>query len=145
MIPRLLALALALAISVLAGCSPASKLHGKWDLETADPEPPPMGGAYIPSAVTGFMKLKMNLEFQPDGDLIVEARAAGESETSRGKWSHVKTEGDVTTVKIAVDGHEEREVDIHFVDRKTIETVVPPVGEDGYWNEEKHTFTRRAF
>ena len=57
MTPRLLALALVLAVPVLAGCNPAAKLHGTWDLET---EAPPDGaasgvGTYIPSAIQSFM------------------------------------------------------------------------------------------
>jgi hypothetical protein len=142
---RLLALALALAIPLFAGCNPASKLHGKWDLETEDPEPPAMGGAYIPSAVTGFMKYKKHLEFLPNGTCKVEARAAGDSEAARGKWRYVKTDGDALVLMVQMEGDEEREVRVRFVDRKTIETVPLPASEDESWTEQTATFTRRPF
>jgi VCBS repeat-containing protein len=147
MTPRLLAVMLALALSLLAGCNPASQVIGKWDLETEEPEQPAggAGGAYIPTAIAGFMKPKMNLEFQPDGDLKVEARMAGESAESRGKWRYVKHEGDTMVLMVKVGEREEHELRIRIIDGNTIETVAPPVDEEDEWTEHTFKFTRRPF
>jgi hypothetical protein len=148
MTPRLLALAIVLAVPVLAGCNPAAKLHGTWDLET---EAPPDGaasgvGTYIPSAIQSFMQLKRNIEFQEDGDCFVELKAGGQTEKSKGKWKWAKSEpGDVLVLKVALDGSEEKEVRVKFLDRNKIETLVLPAGEDESWTEETATFSRRGY
>lgn len=145
MTTRLFLLAIVLTIPLAAGCNPAAKLHGKWDMETEETQPPAMGGAYIPTAVAGFMKPKMNLEFQQSGKCVAEVRAAGESLSGRGKWRYVKTDGDVMVLMVQMDGSEEHEMRIRFIDRNKIETVPLPVGDDEGWGEQKLVFTRRPF
>jgi hypothetical protein len=145
MTKRLLILAIALAIPLAAGCNPATKLHGKWDMETEETQPPAMGGAYIPSVVAGFMKPKMHLEFLQNGTCKAEARMAGESESGRGKWRYVKTEGDVMVLMVQMDGGEEHELRVRFLERNKIETVPLPVGDDEDWTEQTLVFTRRPF
>ena len=150
MTPRLLALALVLAVPLLAGCNPAAKLHGTWDLEAEAP-PDPAGGSglgstYIPSAIQSFMQLKRNIEFQEDGDCIVERKAGGQTEKSKGKWKWAKSEpGDVLILKVQLEGAEEKEVRVKFLDRNKIETLVLPAGKEESWTDETATFTRRGY
>ena len=149
MTPRLLALALILAVLLVAGCSPSAKHVGTWDLEADAPPEPAAGGGlgstYIPPAIVSLMQLKRNIEFQPDGDCIVELKAAGQTEKSKGKWRYVKTEKDVLILKVKLEGadeKDEKEVRVRFIDNNKIETVVLPVGKES-WTEETATFTRR--
>ena len=149
MTSRHLALALVLAVPVLAGCNPAAKLHGTWDLEIEQPDPAAGGGlgsTYIPPAILTFMQLKRNIEFQEDGDCLVERKAGGQTEKSKGKWKWAKSEpGDVLVLKVTMEGAEEQEVRVKFLDRNKIETVVLPAGKDESWTDETATFTRRGY
>jgi hypothetical protein len=148
--PRLLALALVLALPVLAGCNPAAKLHGTWDLEIEEPNPAEggsiggIGGTYIPSAIQSFLQLKRNIEFKYDGNVIVELRAAGEKEIGKGKWKWVKSEKDVLVLKVTMEGSQEQEVRVKFVDRNKVEMPPFPVGKES-WTDTPVTFTRRGF
>jgi hypothetical protein len=150
MTPRLLALALVLALPMLAGCNPAAKLHGTWDLETETPNPAEggsvggIGGTYIPSAIQSFLQLKRNIEFKYDGNVIVELRAAGEMEKAKGKWKWLKSEKDVLVLKVTMEGSQEQEVRVKFVDRNKVEMPPFPVGEES-WTDTPVTFTRRGF
>lgn len=140
-----LALAIVLALPLLTGCSPASKLYGTWDVEVEDPEQVASGlGTRIPSAIVSLMQLKRNIEFQDDGDCIVELKAAGQTEKAKGKWRLVKAEKDVLVLKVQMEGAEEKEVRVRFLDRNKIETVPLPVGEET-WTDQTVTFTRRPY
>jgi len=146
MTPRRFALALVLVVPLVAGCNPASKLHGTWDLATEEPEDSGAGGGlgstYIPPAIVGFMQLKRNVEFQDDGDCIAELKASGQTEKTKGKWRWVKTEGDVLVLKVQMGEAEEQEVRVRFIDQNKIETVPLPVGKES-WTDETVKFTRR--
>jgi hypothetical protein len=146
MTPRLLALALILAVPFLAGCNPAAKLHGTWDQVIEQPKDPGGGLAntYIPPAVISLMQLKRNIEFQDDGDCFVELKAAGETEKARGKWKWVKSEKDTLVIKVQLDGAEEKEVRVKFLPGNKIETVPLPVGEES-WTDRTVTFERRGY
>jgi hypothetical protein len=146
-----LALALVLAIPLLVGCNPAAKVIGTWDLHIEEPQEPAGGGGLagtrLPPALVSFMKPKMNIEFKQDGKCIVEAYMAGQKAMARGKWRHVKTEGDVMVLMVKMDEaeeKEEKEVRVRFIDRNKIETVLLPVGDDP-WTEQTATFKRRDF
>jgi hypothetical protein len=148
MTPRLLALALVLAVPVLAGCNPAQKVIGKWDLEIEEPKEPAggggLGGTYIPPAIVSFMQLKRIIEFQEDGDCVVEVHAGGQTAKAKGKWRHVKTKGNEMVLKVKLGEADEKEVSVRFIDNNKIETVPLPAGEES-WPDETVTFTRRPF
>lgn len=143
MTPRHLALALVLVVPLVAGCNPAAKLHGTWDLEVEKPDPAANAlGTRVPSAILSFMQLKRNIEFQDDGDCIVELKASGQTEKAKGKWKWAKSEGDVLVLKVKLGEAAEQEVRITFLEPDRIETVPFPVGEES-WTDETATFTRR--
>ncbi len=155
MTSRLLALALVLALPLLAGCNPASKVIGTWDMKTETPEQPASSGVgtYIPPAILNAMKHKMNIEFKQSGNCVVESYAGVEKAEGRGKWKYVKTEKDVVVLKVKMNGlsdkeakteYEEKEIRVRFVNYNTIETVPLPVSEEP-WDEQNLTFTRRDF
>jgi hypothetical protein len=141
----LLALAVIVAVPLLAGCSPSAKLYGTWDEDIEDPEEVSTGlGTRIPTAIVSLMQLKRNIEFQDDGDCIVELKASGQTEKAKGKWKVVKAEKDALVLKIQLDGGEEKEVRVKFIDKNTIETVPLPVGEES-WTEQTVRFERRPY
>lgn len=156
MSPRHLALALVLAAPLLAGCNPASKVVGTWDMKLEEPEDPSggaFGGARLPPAMINAMKPKMNIEFKHNGTCFVEAYAGGQKATGRGKWKYVKTEKDVMTLKVKMEGpaddegkteYEEKELQVRFIDHNKIETVPLPLSEES-WSEQTLTFARRDF
>jgi len=156
MTPRRLALALVLAVPLLAGCNPASKVVGTWDMKAEEPQDPSgggLGGTYIPPALLNAMKPKMNIEFKQNGSCVVEAYAGGEKAMGRGKWKYVKTEKDVVVLTVKMDGlaekegkaeYKEKELRVRFIDHNKIETVPLPVSEES-WFEQTLTFARRDF
>src|SRR5687768_2591109 len=145
MTPRILILVLLVALPLLVGCNPAAKLHGTWDVEVEDPDQVSTGlGTRIPSAIVSFMQLKRNIEFQDDGDCIVELKASGQTEKAKGKWKWVKSEKDVLVLKVTMEGAEEKEVRVRFVDRNKIETVPLPVGDES-WTDKPVTFMRKPY
>jgi hypothetical protein len=157
MTPRLLAVVLVLAVSLLAGCNPAAKVVGTWDMKLEEPQDPSGGGAFggarLPPAMVNAMKPKMNIEFKQNGSCVVEAYAGGEKAMGRGKWKYVKTEKDVMVLKVKMDGlsdkeskaeYEEKELRVRFIDHNKIETVPVPIAEEP-WSEQTLTFARRDF
>ena len=156
MTPRCLALALVLAVPLLAGCDPASKVVGTWDMKAEEPQDPAGGsglGTYIPPALLNAMKPKMNIEFKQNGSCVVEAYAGGEKAEGRGKWKYVKTAKDMMVLKVKMNGfadeekkteYEEKELRVRFIDHNKIETVPLPVSEEP-WTEQTLTFARRDF
>jgi hypothetical protein len=154
MTTRRLALAFVLAIPLLTGCNPASKVIGTWDLQLEMPEQPTgvggLGGTYIPPALINAMKPKMNIEFKENGECIVEAYAGGQKAMARGKWKFVKTEKDEMLLKVTMpeakekEDQAERELKVRFIDHNNIETVPLPVGDDG-WTGLTMKFKRRDF
>jgi hypothetical protein len=156
MTPRLLALALVLALPILAGCNPAAKVIGTWDMKLEEPEDPSggaFGGARLPPAMINAMKPKMNMEFKANGNCFVEAYAGGNKATGRGKWKYVKTEKDVMLLKVKMDGfsddeskneYQEQELRIRFIDHYKIESVPLPIAEET-WSDQTLTFVRRDF
>ncbi len=156
MTPRCLALALVLALPLLAGCNPASKVIGTWDMKLEEPEDPSGGGAFgtrIPPALLNAMKPKMNIEFKENGKCVVEAYAGGNKAEGRGNWKFVKNEKDTMLLKVKMEGHsdedgkteyEEQELQIRFIDNNKIETIPLPVNKEP-WSEQTLTFARRDF
>jgi hypothetical protein len=122
---------------------------GRWNLVTEEPDQPAgtsgIGGTYIPPAVVAFMKPKIFLEFEHDGACEVEVKMGGESKKARGKWRYVKKEGDALVLMIKMEKGEEREARVRFIDRNTMETVPPPVGEEEAWSEQAVKFERSPF
>jgi len=155
MTPRRLALALVLALPFLAGCNPASKVIGTWDMKTETPAQPAGSGVgtYVPPAILNAIKHKMNIEFKQNKSCVVEAYAGGEKAMGRGKWRFVKTEKDVMVLKVKMEGladkeskeeYEEKEIRVRFIDHNKIETVPLPISEQS-WSEQTLTFARRDF
>jgi hypothetical protein len=158
MTPRRLALAIVVSLSLFAGCNPASKVIGTWDMQTETPAQPAESGApgatYIPPALLNAMKPKMNIEFKQNGNCVVEAYAGGEKAEGRGKWKYVKTEKDVVVLKVKMQGlsdeeakteYEEKEIRVRFIDYNNIETVPLPVANEEWDEHTKLTFKRRDF
>jgi hypothetical protein len=158
MTSRCLACAIVLAVSLFAGCNPASKVIGTWDMKLEEPEDSSggggaFGGARIPPALLNAMKPKMNMEFKENGNCVVEAYAGGNKATGKGKWKYVKTEKDVMVIKVKMDGvsdkeakteYEEKDLRVRFINHNKIETNPLPVAEQP-WTEETLTFARRDF
>src|SRR5262245_45801423 len=147
MISRRLAAVLVLVIPVLFGCAPGGKVVGTWDLqvETPDPSGGTGFGTYVPPAILNAIKPKMNIEFKQGGDCVVEAYAGGEKAVAKGKWKYVKSEKETAIVKVTLDGLEEKEVHLHFIDHNTVEMPAFPVGKDDSWSDVTATFKRRDF
>ena len=156
MTSRSLAIAMVLALPMLAGCNPASKVIGTWDMKTETPAQPAESGlgTYVPPAILNAIKPKMNIEFKQNGKCVVEAYAGGEKAEGRGKWKYVKTEKDVVVIKVKMEGHsdeeakteyEEKELRIRFIDYNNIETVPLPVSKESWDEHTKLTFARRDF
>jgi hypothetical protein len=156
MTPCRLALALVLALPFLAGCNPAAKVIGTWDMKLEEPEDPSggaFGGTRLPPAMVNAMKPKMNVEFKANGNCVVETYLLGNKATGRGKWKHVKTDKDVTTLKVKMEGpaddegkteYEEKELQVRFIDHNKVEMIPLPVSEES-WSEQTITFARRDF
>jgi hypothetical protein len=130
---RFVLLAAALAAPLLAGCNPASKLVGKWQLEADKVQAnlPAIGGdnpmvAAMASQMMSMMKFDIELEFQGDGTCQFAASVLGQSHRTSGKWRYLKTEGDVLVLMVTTaEQPGEREVRLKFVDDDHLETIPP--------------------
>jgi hypothetical protein len=113
-----------------AGCSPAARLHGQWQVDTnklksdlAAAKDNPLAGL-----AAGFMAMvEMNLEFKADGTCSGTATMLGQSKTAAGTWRYVENDGEVIVIAVKMDDQpEEREVRVKFSDDDHLE-MVPPV------------------
>ena len=152
MTPRHFALVLVLAVPFLAGCNPGAKVIGTWDMHLDAPDSSASGfGTYVPPALLQAIKPKMNVEFKENGTCIVEAYAGGQKAESRGKWKYVKSEKDITTIKVTMpqakekEDQAEREIKLRFIDHNNVEMGVFPIGDDGWDDDMKIKFKRRDF
>ncbi|MCI0361410.1 MAG: hypothetical protein L0211_23250 [Planctomycetaceae bacterium] len=151
MTTRHFALAFVLAVPVLAGCNPAAKVIGTWDMQLDAPDSSASGfGTYVPPAIQQAIKPKMNIEFKENGTCVVEAYVGGQKAEARGKWKYVESEKDVTTLKVTMPGAKEKEdqaekeIKLRFIDHNNVEMVLFPIGDDG-WEDLTMKFKRRDF
>lgn len=132
--PQTLLLLAAMIAPLLAGCNPAGKLVGKWELEAdkLQASMPAVGGdnpmvAAMASSMMEMMKFEMDLEFKGDGNCLFTVGMLGQSQSKAGKWRYVRSEGDVLVLMVKTDEQaEEHEVKVKFIDNDHLETI-PPV------------------
>jgi len=124
-LPLLLATSLA-----SAGCNPAARLLGQWEVDTTKLKAN-LGAAKdnpLAGLAAGFLAMMdVNMEFKADGTCSVAVSALGQSKTVAGKWRFVKAEGDEIVIAVKMDDKpEEREMRVKFVDDDHLE-MLPPV------------------
>jgi hypothetical protein len=122
-----------LALPLCAGCNPASRLIGTWQLdadkfqtEMSSAGNNPLAGA-MAQGVLSMMKFDLQLEFKADGGCAFTGSFLGQSRSTPGTWRYVRTDGDALVLMIKTDEQPaEREVRVKFVDHDRLETI-PPV------------------
>lgn len=110
----------------LTGCSPAAKLVGTWEVDIPAAQKKLEGDPLSAMAAPLLASMKLNLNFQGDGNCSVEGSFLGQSKTAQGSWRFVKEENKTMLVMVKLEGEQsEREVKITFNDNDHIEMVPP--------------------
>jgi hypothetical protein len=119
---RLTAALLGLAAVLLAGCNPAAKAIGKWEVETDKVRfQLPASGENVTAAVMAsmsmFVQVHAELEIKADNTWTWELGAAGNVQSLSGTWRFVKSEGDTLVLAARpASGGDQRELKLKFVD-----------------------------
>jgi hypothetical protein len=138
----LLLAALALAS---AGCNPAAKLIGQWEVDTTqlqaklgETKGNPLGGM----GASMLAMFDFSIEFKSDGTCSAKVSILGQSNTVAGKWRFVKQDGDALVIAIKMDDKpDEREVRVRFSDNDHLE-MEPPVSTGPAGEGKTLTFVR---
>jgi hypothetical protein len=133
MLSRPLLAALGLAALGLAGCNPAAKAVGKWEVDFSQAAAPAENSAGPLAAAMASMAsvLKIQWEFQADGTCHFTGGFVGQSITSSGQWRYAKTDGSALVLMVKRDGdNKEQELRLDFQDHDHFE-IVPPEGAGG--------------
>lgn len=128
MSPRsLMLIAVAVAAVAMPGCSPASKLVGKWQLDTSEATEQLSGGNQTAAALMNLAQaFSMDIEFKGDGNVAVTGSMFGQPHTVQGTWRYVKSEGDILVLMMKPNQDaNETEVRVRFVDADRMEMVPP--------------------
>jgi hypothetical protein len=123
MLARLSIVLVAASAALFAGCNPAAKAIGKWEVDkTKALAQLPAGGDNPLAAMMSNMAslMKAELEFKADGTWTSEVGIMAASKTESGTWRYVKTESD-TLVLAVKRGGGESEFKLKFVDDDHIE------------------------
>lgn len=124
------ALVLAIAAAASVGCSPAARLHGKWEIDTPKLQASLNGDKNNPLAgmASGIMSMfKVSLEFKADGTCSAAASMLGQTKSNAGTWRFVKSDGDSIVIAAKMDDRTaEQEVRVRFIDDDHVE-MAPPV------------------
>jgi len=124
---RLSVALLALVAATLAGCNPAAKAIGKWELEPDKLELPDVGSdkdaaAALLASMSTLMKVTANLDINADNTWRIEFGAAGPPTYSRqGTWKYLKTDGQTLVLLVQPLSHVEHELKLKFVDADHVE------------------------
>ena len=140
MLPRPLLAGLVLTAALLAGCSPAGKLVGKWEADMSQVQAQiEKSGNPLAGALAGMLAMmKVEAEFKADGTCTIGGSVLGQSGSNSGTWRYVKSEGSVLVLMVKGSGAEEKELRLNFVDNDHFE-MVPPAGTGG---DQKLPFVR---
>jgi len=122
----LIALILLAAVSA-TGCSPATKLVGKWQLDTSAVSSDLSGGNQTAAAMMNMMQaFSMDVEFKGDGNVVVTGSVFGQPTSVDGTWRYLKSEGDTMVLMMkAKNDSAEREVRVRLIDQDRMEMVPP--------------------
>lgn len=129
MSPRSLTLIAVAVVAAVAmpGCSPASKLVGKWRLDTSAATEQLSGGNQTAAALMNMAQaLSIDIEFKGDGNVAVTGSVFGQPNTVQGTWRYVKSDGDTLVLMMKPNqASSETEVRVRFVDADRMEMVPP--------------------
>lgn len=127
---------------LVSGCggdntAATNKLVGKWEIdkemfrEVMKKEMEKQtGGREIPEAAKKLAEAtleqmlnstEMNLEFKSGGDFVFTMKAKQKSETKKGTWEVVSSNGDELTLQMQNEGEKKGEGKVIFIDDDTIE------------------------
>jgi hypothetical protein len=121
---RLPILLVAAAALLFAGCNPAAKAVGKWEVDkTKALAQLPAGGDNPLAAMMSNMAslIKAELEFKADGTWTSEVGIMAASKSESGTWRYVKTENDTLVLAAKRGGVAESEFKLKFIDDDHVE------------------------
>jgi hypothetical protein len=126
---------LIVAAVACVGCSPAARLHGQWEVDTAKLQNELSGGNGGPLAglAAGFMSVAdLEMEFNGDQTCSMTASILGRSKTASGSWRFIKTDGEALVIAVKQnESTDEREVRVRFIDNDHLEMASPmSMGDD---------------
>lgn len=108
---------IALALVVGCGKSPgasAEQLPGAWE-GTVTVNEEGVKGKLGPAELAKLRSMKMQLEFQADGRLVLKGDDNnGKPYTSEARWETVSSDGNTLTIRSLEGGTEEKMIDIRF-------------------------------
>lgn len=132
MTPRWLAICSLPLVMLLVGCSPGSRLIGKWEVDTAKLQPAE-GGNPLAAMASGMLSMvKFQTEFKSDGQYAMAFSLLGQERSERGTWRYDRSEGEEIVVKVKTDSTpSEQEIRIHFTDTDHFEMIPPALASEG--------------
>jgi hypothetical protein len=105
--------------SALVGCggstppAAAERLPGKWHGEMIVYEDA-VAGKLPPEKVAELTQMQMDFEFRPDGSMALSGVTQGQSYSEQGRWSLVKQDGELLTIKSIEKSGTEKDINIEF-------------------------------
>jgi hypothetical protein len=122
-----------LMLTVLVGCSPGSRLIGKWEVDTAKIQPAEGVSNPLAAMTSGMLSMvKFQTEFNADGKYAMTFGLLGQERAERGTWRYDRSEGSDLFLKIKTSSiPSEQELRIHFTDTDHFEMIPPGAGSDG--------------
>jgi hypothetical protein len=110
-----------------AGCNPAAKAIGQWEVEVDKfkAQLPATGDNAAASVLAGmslFLKIQADVEIKADNTWRNEIGVAGNTQSTSGTWKYAKTEGDTLVLSFKASGGDaERELKLKFLDDDHVE------------------------
>ena len=93
-----------LAAVLLAGCSPAARLVGKWEVD-AKPAAAPADNPLAAAMAAGMQAMfKVDAEFKADGTCSASGTLFGQTFSKQGKWRYEKSDGGALVLQVQMDG-----------------------------------------
>lgn len=110
---------------LMAGCgksppAPVQNLPGAWQ-GTIVVNDEGVRGKLKDDEVEKLKQMKMELDFQPNGKLIVKGDDGNKPYQSEAKWELVGVDGNTLTIK-STEGSDEKVIDIRFDDKDSFTT-----------------------
>ena len=107
-----------LVLAAVTGCgeSPSAvveQLPGTWGGEMVVNEEGVVG-KLSDAQIAQLRQMRMELDFQSDGKLVLKGENNGQPYVSEAHWELVNVQGDSITIKSIEEGLEEKMIDIHF-------------------------------
>lgn len=111
----------------LAGCNPAAKAIGNWEVEVDKfkAQIPASGDNAAASMLAGmslFLQIKADVEIKADNTWRNEIGVAGNTQSTSGTWKYAKTDGETLVLTFKTTGSEaEHELKLKFLDDDHVE------------------------